>query len=73
VTHLLQRGVPVAVPVLTDDGKACTTDDDGAPHAVFAMLPDESWLRTAHWIDDNFDAARWTSTGSAPVITAMAR
>jgi Ser/Thr protein kinase RdoA (MazF antagonist) len=39
VTYLLQRGVPVAVPVLSDDGKACTTDDDGAPHAVFPMLP----------------------------------
>jgi Ser/Thr protein kinase RdoA (MazF antagonist) len=39
VTHLLQRGVPVAVPVLSNDGKAYTTDDDGAPHAVFPMLP----------------------------------
>jgi Ser/Thr protein kinase RdoA (MazF antagonist) len=39
VTHLLQRGVPVAVPVLSDDGKAYTTDDDGAPCAVFPMLP----------------------------------
>jgi Ser/Thr protein kinase RdoA (MazF antagonist) len=39
VTHLLQRGVPVAVPVLSDDGKAYTTDGDGAPHAVFPMLP----------------------------------
>jgi Ser/Thr protein kinase RdoA (MazF antagonist) len=25
--------------VLSDDGKACATDDDGAPHAVFRMLP----------------------------------
>jgi Ser/Thr protein kinase RdoA (MazF antagonist) len=39
LTHLLQRGVPVAVPVLSDDGKAYATDDDGAPHAVFPMLP----------------------------------
>jgi Ser/Thr protein kinase RdoA (MazF antagonist) len=39
VTHLLQRGVPVAVPVLSDDGRAYTTDGDGAPHAVFPMLP----------------------------------
>jgi Ser/Thr protein kinase RdoA (MazF antagonist) len=39
VTHLLQRGVPVAVPVLSNDGKAYTTDDDGALHAVFPMLP----------------------------------
>jgi Ser/Thr protein kinase RdoA (MazF antagonist) len=38
LTHLLQRGVPVAVPVLSDDGKACATDDDGVPHAVFPML-----------------------------------
>ncbi len=39
LTHLLQRGVPVAVPVLCDDGRAFTTDDDGALHAVFPMLP----------------------------------
>jgi Ser/Thr protein kinase RdoA (MazF antagonist) len=39
LTYLLQQGVPVAVPVLCDDGKACATDDDGAPHAVFPMLP----------------------------------
>jgi Ser/Thr protein kinase RdoA (MazF antagonist) len=39
LAYLLQRGVPVAVPVLSDDGKACATDDDGAPHAVFPMLP----------------------------------
>lgn len=39
VTYLLQRGVPVAVPVLSDDGKAYATDDDGAPYAVFPMLP----------------------------------
>lgn len=25
LTYLLQRGVPVAVPVLSDDGRACTT------------------------------------------------
>lgn len=40
LTYLLQRGVPVAVPVLSDDGNVCATDDDGAPHAVFPMLPD---------------------------------
>ena len=40
LTYLLQRGVPVAVPVLSDDGKVCATDDEGAPHAVFPMLPD---------------------------------
>jgi Ser/Thr protein kinase RdoA (MazF antagonist) len=38
VTHLLQRGVPVAVPVLSDHGKPYATDDDGALHAVFPML-----------------------------------
>lgn len=39
LTYLLQRGVPVAVPVLSDDGKVCVTDEDGTPHAVFPMLP----------------------------------
>jgi Ser/Thr protein kinase RdoA (MazF antagonist) len=39
LAYLQGRGVPVAVPVLSDDGKACVTDDDGAPHAVFPMLP----------------------------------
>lgn len=38
LTHLLQRGVPVAVPVLADDGKAYATDDEGALYAVFPML-----------------------------------
>jgi Ser/Thr protein kinase RdoA (MazF antagonist) len=38
LTYLLQRGVPVAVPVLADDGKAYATDDDGALCAVFPML-----------------------------------
>jgi Ser/Thr protein kinase RdoA (MazF antagonist) len=38
LTYLLQQGVPVAVPVLSDDGKACATGDDGAPWAVFPML-----------------------------------
>jgi Ser/Thr protein kinase RdoA (MazF antagonist) len=42
LTHLLQRGLPVAVPVLSDDGKICTTDDDGALHAVFPKLPSGS-------------------------------
>jgi Ser/Thr protein kinase RdoA (MazF antagonist) len=39
VTHLRQHGVPVAVPVLANDGRAYTADDDGALHAVFPMLP----------------------------------
>ena len=39
LTYLLQRGVPVAVPVLSDDGKAYATDGDGALHAVFPMFP----------------------------------
>jgi Ser/Thr protein kinase RdoA (MazF antagonist) len=39
LAHLLQRGVPVAVPVLSDDGRAAVTDEDGALHAVFPMLP----------------------------------
>ena len=38
LTYLLQRGVPVAVPVLTDDGKAYAADGDGALYAVFPML-----------------------------------
>jgi Ser/Thr protein kinase RdoA (MazF antagonist) len=42
LTHLLQRGVPVAVPVVSNDGKVCATDDDGAPYAVFPMLPADS-------------------------------
>jgi Ser/Thr protein kinase RdoA (MazF antagonist) len=33
LTYLLQRGIPVAVPVLSDDGNVCVTDDDGALHA----------------------------------------
>lgn len=36
--YLLQRGVPMAVPVLTDDGKAYAADGDGALYAVFPML-----------------------------------
>jgi Ser/Thr protein kinase RdoA (MazF antagonist) len=39
LAYLLQRGVPVAVPVLSDDGNVCATDDAGAPHAVFPRLP----------------------------------
>src|SRR6185437_6160490 len=39
LTSLLQRGVPVAVPVLADGGNAYTTDDEGALCAVFLMLP----------------------------------
>jgi len=39
LTYLLQRGIPVAVPVLADDGKAYATDDDGALCAVLPMLP----------------------------------
>lgn len=38
LVYLLQQGLPVAVPVLSNDGKACATDDDGAVHAVFPML-----------------------------------
>jgi len=38
LTYLLQRGVPVAVPLLTDDGKVYTADDEGALCAVFPML-----------------------------------
>ena len=37
LTYLLQRGVPVAVPVLADGGKAYTTDDEGSLGAVFPM------------------------------------
>jgi len=39
LTYLLQRGVPVAVPVLSDDGRVCVTDEAGVAHAVFLMLP----------------------------------
>jgi Ser/Thr protein kinase RdoA (MazF antagonist) len=39
LTYLLQRRVPVAVPVLSDAGRACATGGDGAPYAVFPMLP----------------------------------
>ena len=39
LTYLLQQGVPVAVPVLADDGKAYATDDEGVLCAVFPMLP----------------------------------
>jgi Ser/Thr protein kinase RdoA (MazF antagonist) len=39
LAYLLQRGVPVAVPVLSDDGKASAVDSDGALYAVFSMLP----------------------------------
>jgi Ser/Thr protein kinase RdoA (MazF antagonist) len=47
VTYLLQRGVPVAVPVLSNDGRAYTTDDDGAPHAVSRCFPKTTrgWIR----------------------------
>jgi Ser/Thr protein kinase RdoA (MazF antagonist) len=59
VTYLLQRGLPVAVPVLTNEGRTCTTDDDGAPHAVFPMLPKGG--------DDNprLDAAQFQNLGAA--------
>lgn len=39
VGYLLQRGVPVAVPVLADDGRAWAAGADGALYAVFPMLP----------------------------------
>jgi Ser/Thr protein kinase RdoA (MazF antagonist) len=42
LTHLLQRGTPVAVPVLSNDGKVFATDADDALHAVFPMLPNDS-------------------------------
>jgi Ser/Thr protein kinase RdoA (MazF antagonist) len=60
LTYLLQRGVPVAVPVLSDEGKACATDDDGAPHAVFPML------RSGAADDDQgLDPALFQNVGSA--------
>jgi hypothetical protein len=46
LTYLLQRGVPVAVPVLAD-------------HFIREHdLIEESWVRTACWIGDNFDVLR---------------
>lgn len=75
LTYLLQRGVPVAVPVLTDDGRVCTTGGDGANDDIPALalaaalgllayfiqehdLVEESWLRAACWIGDNFGTLR---------------
>lgn len=49
LTHLLRHGVPVAVPVLCEDGRACATDDDGAPHAVFPMLPNDGGDNVDSW------------------------
>ena len=60
VTDLLQRGVPVAVPVLPNDGKACATDDDGAPHAVFPMLPKDGADN-----DPGLDPALFQNVGAA--------
>jgi Ser/Thr protein kinase RdoA (MazF antagonist) len=60
VTHLLQRGVPVAVPVLSNDGKAYTTDDDGAPHAVYPMLP-----KGGAGNDPGLDPALFQNVGAA--------
>jgi Ser/Thr protein kinase RdoA (MazF antagonist) len=59
LTYLLQRGVPVAAPVLSDDGRACTTDDDGAPHAVFPMLP------KGGADDPRLDPAQFQNVGAA--------
>jgi len=60
LTYLLQGAFPVAVPVLSNDGKACATDDDGAPHAVFPMLrtggPDN---------DPGLDPALFENVGAA--------
>jgi Ser/Thr protein kinase RdoA (MazF antagonist) len=57
--YLLQRGLPVAAPVLSDAGRACTTDGDGAPHAVFPMLPSAA--------DDNpgLDPVQFQNVGAA--------
>jgi hypothetical protein len=90
---LLQRGVPVPVPVLSDDdgsqpsrpvdearcllagydavGRLTRQENDDLPAlalvAVLGLidyflqehdLVEESWLRTAAWIDHNFDALR---------------
>lgn len=60
LTYLLQRGVPVAVPVLSNDGKVCATDDDGAPHAVFPMLPQGSADN-----DPGLDPALFENVGAA--------
>jgi Ser/Thr protein kinase RdoA (MazF antagonist) len=60
LTYLLQRGVPVAVPVLSDDGKACATDDDGAPYAVFPMLPNDG---AGH--DPGLDPVLFRNVGAA--------
>ena len=42
LSYLAQSGVPVAVPVLCDDGRVYTTDRDGHIYAVFPMLPNDS-------------------------------
>jgi len=60
VTHLLQRGVPVAVPVLSNDGKAYTTDDEGALYAVFPMLP-----QGRPDDDQELDPVRYQNVGAA--------
>ena len=41
LAYLAQRGIPVAVPVLSGEGRVCATDDAGAPYAVFPMLPND--------------------------------
>src|SRR5437879_6381572 len=38
VIHLGQRGLPVAVPILSDDGRICV-EHDGALWALIPMLP----------------------------------
>lgn len=48
VIHLGQRGLPVAVPILSDDGRICV-EHDGALWALIPMLPmpDDTALPTA--------------------------
>ena len=48
LTYLLQRGIPVAVPVLGLADHFIREHD----------LIEESWVRTACWIGDNFDVLR---------------
>lgn len=60
VGFLFQRGVPVAVPVPCDDGRVCTTDDSGAPHALFPLLPQGDSAD-----DEELDLVRIQNTGAA--------
>lgn len=58
LTYLLQQGIPVAVPVLSNGGRPYATDEDGAPHAVFPLLPGEE-------TDDGLDPVRYRNIGAA--------